>query len=66
MCATQYARTNHIACSYVPFNGRRRIKFAPPELRSGGVEAITDALAEVNVVAEKVDTADGVIALRVN
>jgi len=42
------------------------IKLWSPELLSGGVEAITDALAEVNVVAEKVDTADGVIALRVN
>ena len=38
----------------------------PRELRFGGVEGIPDALADVNVVAEKVDTADGVIALRVN
>jgi hypothetical protein len=37
-----------------------------PELRSGEVEGIPDAVADVNVVAEKVDTADGVIALRVN
>ena len=38
------------------------IKFNPPELRSGGVEGIRDAVADVNVDGRKVDTDDGIIA----
>ena len=38
------------------------IKFNPPELRSGEVEGIRDAIAEVNVDGRKVDTDDGIIA----
>jgi hypothetical protein len=37
-----------------------------PKLRFGGVEGITDALDEVKFVAEKIDIADGIIALRVS
>ena len=41
------------------------IKFNP-ELHFSGVEGITDALDEVKFVAEKIDIADGIIALRVS
>ncbi len=37
-------------------------KIYPPELRSGGVEGIRDAVADVHVDGRKVDTDDGIIA----